>query len=149
MKQSVKNLFLLILVLLMLSGCKIAVNSPQSARDDNYGIGQTSSDYVSPSDGFDESGSGDEVYSQIPLKKGAVILSIDFRDGQHFAMRILDNDGTLVGSLEKNQPFYSGKQVIQVPKDGDNYIVEIKSDGSWKVKLNSTVLNNYGSAETD
>lgn len=32
-----KNIWLSVLALLILTGCKININSPQSARDDNYG----------------------------------------------------------------------------------------------------------------
>ncbi|MGA5589894.1 hypothetical protein ACPCF3_00635 [Enterococcus mundtii] len=143
MKVFIKIGLLMLLILLVLTACKIEVNSPQSARDDNYGVGESiqSSDTLEKQqqEGLSQVGTGDAVYSQLTLKKGIMVLSVDFSKGQRFSMKILDNDGTVVATVSKNQASYKGQRTIQVPKDGDNYIVEIQSDGSWEVKLLSTV----------
>ncbi|MBE9910006.1 hypothetical protein G8B49_01860 [Enterococcus mundtii] len=143
MKVFIKLGLLMLFVLLVLTACKIEVNSPQSARDDNYGVGESiqSSDTLEKQEqeGLSQAGTGDAVYSQLTLKKGIVVLSIDFSKGQRFSIKILDNDGTVVATVSKNQAPYKGQRTIQVPKDGDNYIVEIQSDGSWEIKLLSTV----------
>lgn len=143
-KISVDLLFLLVILLLV--GCRIEVNSPQSARDDNYGVGtgnmssMTSSDKNNFASTWSQTGTGDIVYSQLSLKKGAMILSVDFTNGKQIAIRLLDNDGTVVGTLTKKQTNYKGEQVIQIPKDGDNYLIEIQSDGEWQINLKTTVL---------
>ncbi|MEC3942751.1 hypothetical protein [Enterococcus mundtii] len=143
MKVFIKIGLLMLLILLVLTACKIEVNSPQSARDDNYGVGESiqSSDTLEKQqqEGLSQAGAGDAVYSQLTLKKGIMVLSVDFSKGQRFSIKILDNDGTVVATVSKNQASYKGQRTIQVPKDGDNYIVEIQSDGSWEVKLLSTV----------
>ncbi|BAO07834.1 hypothetical protein HMPREF9495_01321 [Enterococcus mundtii QU 25] len=143
MKFFIKIGLLMLLILLVLTACKIEVNSPQSARDDNYGVGESiqSSDTLEKQqqEGLSQAGTGDAVYSQLTLKKGIMVLSVDFSKGQRFSIKILDNDGTVVATVSKNQASYKGQRTIQVPKDGDNYIVEIQSDGSWEVKLLSTV----------
>lgn len=143
MKVFIKIGLLMLLILLVLTACKIEVNSPQSARDDNYGVGESiqSSDTLEKQqqEGLSQAGAGDAVYSQLTLKKGIMVLSVDFSKGQRFSMKILDNDGTVVAIVTKNQASYKGQRTIQVPKDGDNYIVEIQSDGSWEIKLLSTV----------
>lgn len=72
-KISVDLLFLLVILLLV--GCRIEVNSPQSARDDNYGVGTekmsstTSSDKNNLASTWSQTGTGDIVYSQLSLKK--------------------------------------------------------------------------------
>lgn len=143
MKVFIKIGLLMLLILLVLTACKIEVNSPQSARDDNYGVGESiqSSNTLEKQqqEGLSQVGTGDAVYSQLTLKKGIMVLSVDFSKGQSFSMKILDNDGTVVATVSKNQASYKGQRTIQVPKDGDNYIVEIQSDGSWEIKLLSTV----------
>ena len=143
MKVFIKLGLLMLFVLLVLTACKIEVNSPQSARDDNYGVGESiqTSDTLEKQqqEGLSQTGTGDAVYSQLTLKKGIMVLSVDFSKGQSFSMKILDNDGTVVATVSKNQASYKGQRTIQVPKDGDNYIVEIQSDGSWEAKLISTV----------
>lgn len=143
MKVFIKIGLLMLLILLVLTACKIEVNSPQSARDDNYGVGESiqSSDTLEKQqqEGLSQAGTGDAVYSQLTLKKGIMVLSVDFSKGQRFSIKILDNDGTVVATVSKNQASYKGQRTIQVPRDGDNYIVEIQSDGSWEVKLLSTV----------
>lgn len=143
MKVFIKIGSLMLLILLVLTACKIEVNSPQSARDDNYGVGESiqSSDTLEKQqqEGLSQAGAGDAVYSQLTLKKGIMVLSVDFSKGQRFSIKILDNDGTVVATVAKNQASYKGQRTIQVPKDGDNYIVEIQSEGSWEVKLLSTV----------
>ncbi|EOH87372.1 hypothetical protein [Enterococcus villorum] len=143
-KISVDLLFLLVILLLV--GCRIEVNSPQSARDDNYGVGTekmsstTSSDKNNLASTWSQTGTGDIVYSQLSLKKGAMILSVDFTNGKQIVIRLLDNDGTVVGTIKKKQTNYKGEQVIQITKDGDNYLIEIQSDGEWQINLKTTVL---------
>ena len=143
MKKIYGGILLFMGILLVFTGCRIEVNSPQSARDDNYGVNEvsqvlSSSENIAEGD-FDQSGSGDSVFSNLSLKKGASILSVTFLQGQHISVRILDNDGTFVGSLKKDETSYNGQQVIPIPKDGDNYIVEIQSDGDWKVEITTTI----------
>lgn len=143
MKKNYKIIVVLISGLLLFTGCRIEVNSPQSARDDNYGVSKASQALSSSeniAEGiFEQSGAGDTVFTNLSLKKGASILSVTFSQGQHISVRVLDNDGTIVASLKKDETTYSGQQVISIPKDGDNYIVEIQSDGNWEVKIASTI----------
>lgn len=142
MKKTYKVFVVLISGLLLFTGCRIEVNSPQSARDDNYGVSEasqalSSSENIAEGD-FEQSGEGDTVFANLSLKKGASILSVTFSQGQHISVKVLDNDGTIVASLKKDETTYRGQQVIPIPKDGDNYIVEIQSDGNWVVTIAST-----------
>ena len=142
MKKKYWGSVALLVPMFLFAGCRIEVNSPQSARDDNYGISEapktSSSEKVTEGD-FDQSGSGDKVFATQSLKKGASILSVRFSQGQHISIRVLDNDGTIVGSLKKEELTYNGQQIIKIPKDSDNYIVEIESDGMWEVQIISTI----------
>lgn len=143
MKKNYKVIVVLISGLSLFTGCRIEVNSPQSARDDNYGVSEasqalSSSENIAEGE-FEQSGAGDTVFANLSLKKGASILSVTFSQGQHISVRVLDNDGTIVASLKKDEATYKGQQVIPIPKDGDNYIVEIQSDGEWKVEITSTI----------
>lgn len=125
--------------MVVLAGCKIEYNSPQSARDDNYGVGYSSTTASSESGDTKKSGTGDQVFTNLDLKKGSSVLNIKLTSGTKIAIRILDNDGTLVTKISKTGANYTGKQVIQLPKDGDNYMIEIQSDGGWEIELSSTV----------
>ncbi|WP_086313376.1 hypothetical protein A5821_000852 [Enterococcus sp. 7F3_DIV0205] len=126
--------------LFALSGCKIECNSPQTARDDNYGV-NTGNSYSNESLGDDKTsgilaaktGTGDEVLTNLAFKKGPVIFTLS-HDGQgNFIVKMLDSNGIVVATLVDKVGNYSGKVVVQVPKDSDNYILEIQADGKWQM----------------
>lgn len=132
MKENYKVIVVLISSLSLFTGCRIEVNSPQSARDDNYSASEasqalSSSENIAKGD-FEQLGAGDTVFANLSLKKGASILSVDLFHGQHIAVWILDNDGTSVASLKKDETTYKRQQVIPIPKDGE-----------WKVEMTSTI----------
>ncbi|MGK0551914.1 hypothetical protein ACSFB8_07485 [Enterococcus faecalis] len=137
-----KPIVLLIMVgtLLSFTGCKIEYKSPQSARDDNYGIGSSVTENSNDSEVIKKTGKSDKVYTNLALKKGSSVLDIKFTGGSNIMIRIFDNDGTLITTFSKKVATYNGQQVVQVPKDGDNYLLEIKSDGEWEIELTSTTL---------
>lgn len=135
-----KSFCFLMISLLCLSGCKIEYNSPQSARDDNYGVNSPSGS--SSEDGDDKTsgttlikkGTGDEVITNLAFKKGPILFSIAYEGESKITVRLLDSDGDIVATLVDFKGDYSGKVLAQVPKDADNYIVEIKAAGNWQVE---------------
>ncbi|ALS00451.1 hypothetical protein ATZ33_03410 [Enterococcus silesiacus] len=136
-----RSILLLLFCLFMLTGCKIEYNSPQSARDDNYGVGASSS-YSSASSGDDKTsgtrlsktGTGDEVITNLAFKKGPVIIALTHAGNDAFIVKLLDSDGKTVATLVDKVGSYSGKVVAQIPKDADNYLIAIKTDGTWCVE---------------
>lgn len=134
-----KFIYVMIITIVVLAGCKIEYNSPQSARDDNYGVGYSSTMESAESGAVKKSGSGDQVFTNLDLKKGSSVLNIKLINNTQIVIRILDNAGALVTKISKSKSNYTGKQVIQIPKDGDNYMIEIQSDGDWEIELSSTV----------
>lgn len=133
-----RNIGLLFVLLFVLSGCKIECNSPQSARDDNYGVGANSS-YSSGDDKtsgtlLSKSGMGDEVISNLAFKKGPVIITLTHDGKATFTVKLLDSSGLTVATLVDKVGSYSGKVVVQIPKDADNYLLAITADGKWQVK---------------
>ncbi|MBO0472578.1 hypothetical protein JZO86_02485 [Enterococcus ureasiticus] len=136
-----KMIVLIFFCLFILSGCKIECNSPQSARDDNYGVNAGSS-YSSESSGDDKTsgtlvsktGTGDEVITNLAFKKGPIVIALK-HDGQaKFTVKMLDSNGTVVATLVDKTGSYSGKVIVQIPKDADNYILEIRADGKWQIE---------------
>lgn len=136
-----KMIALMLFCLFLVSGCKIECNSPQSARDDNYGVNAGSS-YSSDSGGDDKTsgtlvsktGTGDEVITNLAFKKGPVVIAIT-HDGQaKFTVKMLDSNGAVVATLVEKTGSYSGKVIVQIPRDADNYILEIRADGKWKIE---------------
>ncbi|WP_207694766.1 hypothetical protein DOK67_0002832 [Enterococcus sp. DIV0212c] len=141
-----RNVLLVIFCLFLLSGCKIECNSPQSARDDNYGVNPGSSSESSYSDDesngddktsgtlLSKTGSGDEVITNLAFKKGPVVIKLTHDGLAKFTVKMLDSNGEVVAILVDKTGKYSGKVVVQIPKDADNYIIAITADGAWKVE---------------
>ncbi|MDA9471988.1 hypothetical protein [Enterococcus sp. 5H] len=136
-----KIFYFLMISLFCLSGCKIEYNSPQSARDDNYGVNSPGS-YSSEDSGDDKTsgttltkkGTGDEVITNLAFKKGPTLFSIVYEGQAEITVKLLDSDGNIVATLVDFRGKYSGKVLAQVPKDADNYILEIKTEGNWQVE---------------
>ena len=136
-----KNIWLSVLALLILTGCKININSPQSARDDNYGETTQASTSINEVDDklagtmFSKKGSGDDVFTNLAFKKGPVIANITFKGTEKRVVRIVDSDGQEIAKLIDTQGNYIGKTMAQIPKDADTYILEIKAEGSWSIQF--------------
>lgn len=126
--------------LLMVSGCKVEYNSPQSARDDIYGVNSVSS-YTSDSNGDDQtsgmvlskSGSGDDVVTNLAFKKGAAIFTLRYDGQSTFTVKLLDSNGEIVATLVDKKGSYKGKRVVQIPKDADTYILSVVAQGTWQI----------------
>lgn len=135
-----KMLVLPVLLLFLLSGCKIENKSPQSARDDNYGVNQ-GSNYSCESSGdaqtigtsLARTGNGDDVITNLAFKKGPVVITLTYNGTAKFTVKLLDSDGEIIAILVDRTGSYTGKVVVQIPKDADNYIVSVISEGAWQV----------------
>lgn len=132
-----KFLFIIFLSLSLLVGCKIEYNSPQSARDDNYGVGYGSSgattDDKTSGTKVAKTGTGDDVITNIALKKGPAVFELKHSGNSDFKVKLLDSDGDLIANLVETSGTYSGKVFAQIPKDADDYVLVIKASASWEV----------------
>ncbi|GGC83638.1 hypothetical protein [Enterococcus wangshanyuanii] len=130
-------IFLIFLVLPLLASCKIEYNSPQSARDDNYGVGYgssgTTTDDKTSGTIVAKTGMGDDVITNIALKKGPAVFQLKYSGNSDFKVKLLDSDGDLIADLAEKSGAYSGKVFAQIPKDADNYVLIINASGSWEV----------------
>jgi len=103
-------------------------------------VGYSSTDESKESGNLTQSGTGDQVFTNLDLKKGSSVISIKLFSGTKISIRILDNDGAVAANILKTEKNYDGQQIIQLPKDGDNYLMEIQSNGQWEVKLSSATV---------
>lgn len=137
-----RTIGLVFFCLFLLTGCKIECNSPQSARDDNYGVGAKGS-YSSESNLDDKTsgtlisktGTGDEIIPNLAFKKGPVVMSLMYEGKAKFTVKMLDSNGDTVATLVDKVGKYSGKRIVKIPKDADNYILEIQADGNWQIEI--------------
>jgi hypothetical protein len=131
---------IILIILFGLSGCKIEYNSPQSARDDNYGAAPESTSSMTSEESigaeiFSAAGSGEDVFTHLPFKKGVVVMTYSYTGQGHFLVMIVAANGETISTPVDKTGQTAGKVLVTLPKDADNYLLQISAEGAWQVKF--------------
>jgi hypothetical protein len=132
--------WIIMLIMVGLSGCKIEYNSPQSARDDNYGVlpestDSTMSETAAENEIFSAAGNGNDVFTNVTLKKGVVLLTYAYTGQGHFLVTVVTTNGETIATPVDKTGKTAGKVLVTIPKDADNYLLQISAEGAWQIKL--------------
>ncbi|MTD39088.1 hypothetical protein GIX45_10640 [Erwinia sp. CPCC 100877] len=80
---------------------------------------------------FAAKGNGDDVFTHLACEKSLVVLNYSYTGQAHFLVKIVAANGEIVAITVDRTGKAAGKVLLTIPKDADNYLLQISADGAW------------------
>lgn len=79
-------------------------------------------------------GMGQQATGLFPLNEGLAVWDLEYPGAGRFAVRLLDERGTVIEPLVDQLGPFTGSRAVRVPRPG-RYLLDVSASGPWSVRL--------------
>lgn len=89
---------------------------------------------ATPASGQNFKGEGKDATQRFVLGEGLAIFEVQHKGPGEFTIRLLDEQGNVIGEVAKGIGDFGGAKALQIPRTG-YYLFDVDAPGEWSIRL--------------